>query len=138
VAIAVRSPVARTFALISPTSHHGQWSRASFKSCGEERWFLSQLAKDQKSKLSSSAPHSLYHRGKQKRPFGTHGRDSAQRARHLGLFAIQAAQHPTHSEWGLSPHVSNVDLPGVARQQGRRAITPTILGRVCGLCSSTE
>jgi hypothetical protein len=89
--MAVRSPAARTFALISPTSHHGQCCRVSLKSCGEERWFLSQLSNDQKSKLSSLAPHYLYHRGKPKRSFRTHARDSAQCARRLGLFAIQAA-----------------------------------------------
>jgi hypothetical protein len=51
-----------TFAMISPTSHHGQWSEASFKISCEERRFPSQLAKDQKIKVSGSAPHFLYHR----------------------------------------------------------------------------
>jgi hypothetical protein len=58
--------------VISPTSHHGQSGGASFKINGEERSFLSQLAEDQKSKVSSLAPRYLYFRGKPKRPFETH------------------------------------------------------------------
>jgi hypothetical protein len=44
VTIAVVTLAAGTFAVISPTRHHGQWSGASFKISGEERQFLSQLA----------------------------------------------------------------------------------------------
>jgi hypothetical protein len=33
----VGAPAARMFVMISPTSHHRQWSRASFKISGEER-----------------------------------------------------------------------------------------------------
>jgi hypothetical protein len=62
-AIAVGAPTARTFAVISPTSHHRQWSGASFKINDEERQFLSQLTEDQKCKVSDSAPHYLYRRG---------------------------------------------------------------------------
>jgi hypothetical protein len=47
--------------MVTPTSHHGQWSGASFKINGEERRFMFQLAEDQKSKLSGSTPHYLYH-----------------------------------------------------------------------------
>jgi hypothetical protein len=101
------------------TSHHGQWGGVSFKISGEEMRFLSQLTEDQKSKVSGLTPRYLYRRGKMKRPFGTHIRDSAWRARRLGLFTIQSTQRPTHYEWGPSPHINNVYPPGVARQQGR-------------------
>jgi hypothetical protein len=136
--IAVGAPAASTFAVISPTSHHGQWCVATFKINGEERQFLSQLAEDQKSKVSASAPRYLYRWGKPKWPFGTHAWDSAQRTKRLGHFTIQAAQHPTHYEWGLNPHVHNVDPPSVVRQKGRRVVTPTISRRMCGPCSSMK
>jgi hypothetical protein len=50
------APAARTIDVIFFTSHHGQWSGASFKISGEERQFPSQLTEDQKSKLSDSTP----------------------------------------------------------------------------------
>jgi hypothetical protein len=65
-AIAVGTPTASTFTVISPTRHHGQQSGVSFKIRGEERLFLSQLTEDQKSKMSGLAPCYLYHRGKPK------------------------------------------------------------------------
>jgi hypothetical protein len=58
--------------MISLTTHHGQWSRASFKISGKERRFLSQLTEDRKSKVSGSAPHYLYRKGKLNRSFKTH------------------------------------------------------------------
>jgi hypothetical protein len=87
-AIAAGAPATSMFAMISPTSHHGQWSEASFKISGEERQFLSQLAEDQKSKVSNSAPRYLYHRGKPKWSFRTHTWDSARRTKRLVLFTI--------------------------------------------------
>jgi hypothetical protein len=62
VAIAEGAPITRMFDMISPTSHHEQWGRASFKINGKERRFLAQLAEDQKSKVSDLAPRHLYHR----------------------------------------------------------------------------
>jgi hypothetical protein len=82
------------------------------------------------SKVSGLAHCYLYRTGKLKWSFGTYARDTAQCARHLNPFATQATQPPTDCEWGPSPHVNNVDPPGVVRQQGRRAITPTILKSV--------
>jgi hypothetical protein len=113
-AIAAGTPASSTFAMISPTRHHGQRSGVSFKISGEERRLLSQLIKDQKSKMSGSAPRYLYHRGKLKRPSGTDVRDSARCTKHLSLFSIQAAQCPTHYKYGMSPHVHNVDPPSAA------------------------
>jgi hypothetical protein len=77
---------ARAFAVISPSSHHRQWSGAIFKISGELSRFLSQLNEDQKSKVRGLAPHYFYHRGKLKRPFGTHAQDSSLHARHLDPF----------------------------------------------------
>jgi hypothetical protein len=57
--------------------------------------------------------------------------DRAWHAKRIGLFAIQATQHPTHCEWGPSPLVNNIDPPGTAGQLGMRAITPTTLKRAC-------
>jgi hypothetical protein len=37
VAIVAGAPATRMLAMVSPTSHHGQWSGASFKISGEER-----------------------------------------------------------------------------------------------------
>jgi hypothetical protein len=102
--------------MVSPTSHHRRRSRASFKIGGEERRFPSQHTKDQKSKVSNSAHHNLYHRGKLRWPFGTHAWDNMRHARRLGFFAIQIAQRPTHCEWGSNPHDNNVDPPEVTRQ----------------------
>jgi hypothetical protein len=96
--------------MISPTSHHGQWSGASFKISGEKRQFLSQLAEDQKSKASISAPRYLYRRGKLKRPFRTHARDSAQHARRLGFF-----RHPSHT----TPHSLRVGIEPACQQRRR-------------------
>jgi hypothetical protein len=110
--MAAGTPATGTFTMVSPTSHHGQWSRASFKIGGEERQFPSQLTQDQKSKVSGLAPRYLYHRGKLKRPFRTHAWDNARCVVCLGLFAIQTAQHPTCCKWGLNPHVNNIDPPG--------------------------
>jgi hypothetical protein len=93
-AIMAGTPTASTFVVVSPTIHHGQWSGVSFKINGEERQLLSQLAKDQKSKISGLAPRYLYHRGKPKRPFETHAWDSARYTKCLSSFAIQAARHP--------------------------------------------
>jgi hypothetical protein len=53
--IMVGAPTARTFVMISLTSHHRKWSGATFKISGEERRFLSQITEDQKSKVSNSA-----------------------------------------------------------------------------------
>jgi hypothetical protein len=92
--------------VVSPTSHHRQWSRASFKISGDEWQFLSQHSEDRKSNVSGSAPRRL---------FGTHTRDNARHARCTCLFAIQAVQYPTHCEWGSSPHINNIDPLGVAR-----------------------
>jgi hypothetical protein len=86
--IAVVALAAGTFAMVSPSSHHGQWSSTSLKIGGEERRFPSQLAIDQKSKVSSSTPICLYHRGKLMWLFGTHALDNARRAMRLGFFAI--------------------------------------------------
>jgi hypothetical protein len=60
VAIVAGAPTAVTFIVVSPTSQHGQRSRASFKVGGEERRFLSQVDEDQKSKVSGSVPRYLY------------------------------------------------------------------------------
>jgi hypothetical protein len=108
-AIEAGAPTAGTFTVISPTSHHEQSSGVTFKINGEERRFISQLAKDQKSKVSGSTPRYLYHRGKLKWPFRTHAWDKARCTKRLSLFAIQATQRPTHCKWGLSLHVHNVD-----------------------------
>jgi hypothetical protein len=35
------------------------------------------------------------------------------------VLGIQAAQLPTHYEWGPSPQVNYIDPPDVAEQQGR-------------------
>jgi hypothetical protein len=56
----------------------------------------------------------IYTTQKLKHPFKIHVWDSAMCARRLGPFAPQAAQHPTHCELGLGPHVNNADLPSVA------------------------
>jgi hypothetical protein len=135
VVIMVGAPITGTFAMVSPTSHHGRRSKASFKIGGGERQFPSQLTEDQKSKVSSLTPHCLYHRGKLKHPFGTHAWDNARCPRCFRFFAIQTAQRPTHCEWGSNPHVNNVDPPGVVRQQGRWATNSC---GVCGPCSSTK
>jgi hypothetical protein len=110
------APTIGMFAMVSPTSHHEQQSRASFKIGGKERRFPSQLTKDQKSKVSGSVPRCLYHKGKLKRPFGTHAWDNARCVVRLSFFVIQAIQCPTRSEWGSNPHVNNVNPPGVVRQ----------------------
>jgi hypothetical protein len=107
------------FAMLSPTSYHGQRYRASFKIGAKERRFPSELAKDQKSKVSSLTPRCLYHRGKLKWPFRTHAWDNAWRTVCLGFFTIQTMQHPIYCEWGSNQHVNNVDPPDVVRQQGR-------------------
>jgi hypothetical protein len=60
------APAVRTFAMISPTSHHKQWSEVSFEINGEERQFLSSLTGDQKSMVSGLGPRYLYCRGKPK------------------------------------------------------------------------
>jgi hypothetical protein len=103
------------FAMVSPTSHHKQRGRASFKIGGEERRFPSQLAKDKKSKVCSSARHCLYHREKLKRPFRTNARDKAWCSRCLGFFAIQTVQRFTCFKWGSNPHINNIDPPGMVR-----------------------
>jgi hypothetical protein len=64
-AIMVRAPTTRTLAVVSPTSHHEQWSGVSFKVSGNERRFLSQLIKDRKSKGSTLASRYLHHRENQ-------------------------------------------------------------------------
>jgi hypothetical protein len=64
--IVVGAPTTRMFVMTSPASHHGHWSGVSFKNSGEERQILSQLTEDQKSKVSSSTPHYLHHKGKLK------------------------------------------------------------------------
>jgi hypothetical protein len=64
----VGAPTIGMFTMVSPTSQHGQQSRVSFKIGCEERRFLSQLDKDQKSKMSGLAPDSLYHRGSDRTP----------------------------------------------------------------------
>jgi hypothetical protein len=133
--ITTGAPAIGMFTMVSPTGHHGQQSRESFNISGEERQFSSQLIEDQKSKVSDSAPHYLYHRGKLKLPFRTNAQDNAQHARRLGFFVIQTAQHRTRCERGSNPHVNNVDQPGVARQQGRQATTSR---GVHGPCSSTK
>jgi hypothetical protein len=115
---------------ITPTRHRMQWSRVSFRVNGGKRRFQSNLAKDLKSMVSSSTPHCLYNRGKTKRPYGIHIRESAQWARRLDFFPIRATQSPSHYEWGPGPHVNNINPTGVARQQGRRVTT---LRGVCGL-----
>jgi hypothetical protein len=68
-AIMAGAPAGRTYAVVTPISHHGQWSGGSFKISGEERRFLSKLAEDRKRKVSGSAPRYLYHREKLKRSF---------------------------------------------------------------------
>jgi hypothetical protein len=57
VAIMVGAPAPRTLAVVSPTSHHRQWSGVMLKIGGENRRFLSQLARDQNSKASGSSKH---------------------------------------------------------------------------------
>jgi hypothetical protein len=107
-----------------------EWSELQHQWRGKA--ILFKLIGDGNSKVSGSVHRlSLFilHR-KPKDPFETHVWDSVWRARHLGLFAIQATQHPTHCEWGLIPHVNNIDPPGVVGQQERRAIMPTTLKRV--------
>jgi hypothetical protein len=84
--------------------------------------FSSQLNEDEKSKVSSSTPHYLYHRGKPKRQLGTHTLDSARRARYLNFFTVQTVQCPTHCEWGPSPYDNNIISHNVVRQQGRQCI----------------
>jgi hypothetical protein len=129
VAIVIGAHAVRAFAVISPTSHHGVWGGASFKINGKKRQFLSQLTKEQTSKASGLAPHYLYRRGKPKQPFGTHAQDSARCARSLGFFATEATQCLTHCEWGLSPHVNNIDPLSMVRQRGSStflsALAPT-------------
>jgi hypothetical protein len=93
---------------------------------------------DQKSKVSGSTPLYLYRKGKPKRSFKTHARDSAWCTGRLSLLTVQATQCPTHCEWGPSPHINNIDPPSVVRQQGRRSVMPTISRRRCRLRSSTE
>jgi hypothetical protein len=44
-----------------PASHFALLKWLSFKISSEGRQFLSQLTKDQESKVSGSAPHYLYH-----------------------------------------------------------------------------
>jgi hypothetical protein len=122
--IVAGAPTTRTFTAMSPTSHYGQWHRMSFKISSEGRQSLSQHAEDQKSKVSSLTPHYLYHRRKLKLQFITHTRDNVWRARHFGLFAIQAMQRPTHCEWGPNPYDNDIDPPNKVRQQGRRPIMP--------------
>jgi hypothetical protein len=135
VVIVVGAPAVGMFAMVSPTSHDGRWSRASFKIGGKERQFPSHLAEDEKSKVSDLAPYCLNHRGKLKRSFRTHTRDNARCTRRLSFFTIQTVQRPTRCEWGSNPHVKNVDPPGMVRQQGTRATTSR---GVCGLCSSMK
>jgi hypothetical protein len=137
-AIAVGASVANKFAVIAPTSHHRQWSGASFKISDEERRFPSHQVEDQKSKVSGLAPHFLYRRGKLKWPLETHAWDSARHTKRLGLFSIQAMQRPTHCEWGPSPYIQNIDPPSVVRQQGGQVVKPTISRRMRGPCSSTK
>jgi hypothetical protein len=106
-AITVGAPTVGTSVVVYPTSHHRRWSRVSFKISGGERRFLPQLANNKKSMVSGSTPRHLYYRGKLKRPFGTHVRDSAQWARHLGLFwqigfatprSLRVGMEPTHQQ----------------------------------------
>jgi hypothetical protein len=132
--IAMGAPTTETFAMVSPTSHRGRQNKVSFKIGGGERRFLSQLVKDQKSKANGSTPCCLYHRGKSKRPFGTHARDNAWCARHHDLFVVQTVQCPTHCEWRLSMYDNNIDSPGMVRLQRRRSIMHTIVkGGACSL-----
>jgi hypothetical protein len=104
-----------TSTMVTPTSHCGRRSRASFRINGREIRFPSQLSEDQKSKVSVSTPRYLYHRVKPKRPFKTHDWDNVLHARCFDFFAIQAVQWPTRCECGLSPHVSNMNPIGMAR-----------------------
>jgi hypothetical protein len=106
-------------AIVTLTSHLKEQSRASFRINGEERRFPSQLAEDQKNKVSGSTPRCLYRRGEPKWPFESHVWDSEWHAWSLDFFTIQVVQRPVHCEWGPSPHVNNVNPTGVARQQGR-------------------
>jgi hypothetical protein len=125
------APTARAFVVISLTSHHELQDQRKDDFCPNSQ-------KDQKSKVSGSTPSYLHRKGKPKRSFETHAQDIVRRTRRLDLFAVQAAQRPTHYKWGPNPHDHNVDPPSMVRQQGRRAVTPTILSRMCGLCSSRK
>jgi hypothetical protein len=93
--IAVGAPTMGTSVVVSPISHHGQWSRASFKISSRERWLPLQLAEDQKSKVSGFRPNSL----KTKRPKEQELQD------HAGAVACGCISGP-HSnptwvrEWG--------------------------------------
>jgi hypothetical protein len=51
--------------VVSPASHHGWRSGASFKISDKERRFISQLAEERKRKASCSAPRYLCHRENQ-------------------------------------------------------------------------
>jgi hypothetical protein len=63
--IVMGAPAMGTSAIVTPTSHRRQWSRVSFQISSREMQFLSNLTEDQKSKVSSSTPPCLYHRGTQ-------------------------------------------------------------------------
>jgi hypothetical protein len=113
----VGASTTRSLALVSPTNHHGQWSGASFKISGKERRFLSQLAKDRKSKANSLTPHYLYHRGNR----SSHLEPMPGIVRGvLGTLAF-SPQSPTYYEWEPIPHINNINLPGVVRQRSHHA-----------------
>jgi hypothetical protein len=100
--------------------------------------FCPNTQKDQKCKVSGLAPSYLYRKEKLKWSFRTHARDIACCTGCLGLFAAQATQRHTHCKWGPNPHGHNINPPSAVRQQGRRAIMPTISRRMRGLCSSMK
>jgi hypothetical protein len=106
----------------------------------DQRWgkvISAQLTNNQKCKVSGLTSRRLYSRGKPKYPFKTYVWHCARWAR-LGLFAKQAVQRLARCEWGWSPHISNINPPGVARRQEWRAILTMTLRRMRGHHSSMK
>jgi hypothetical protein len=137
-AIAVGAPTIRTFAVISPTSHHSNGAGRASRSVARKGDFCPNSLKIKRARRA--VRHlAIYTVGASR---SGHSEPKSEIVRDmlgaLAFFVIQATQCLTHCEWGLSPHVNIFDPPGMVRQQGRRAITPTTLRGVCGLCSSTD
>jgi hypothetical protein len=122
-------------AAATSASHRKKQSQASFKINDMQGRCSSKPAEDLKSEVSSSTPHSLYHKRELNQPFRTHIWDSVHCVGCLNFFSISAVQCPVHCKLEPDPHVNNVNSIGVARQHGRRATNPR---KVCGLCFIDE
>jgi hypothetical protein len=90
----------------------------------EDDFFL-QLVEGRESKVSSSALRCLYHRKKPKQRSRTHAQGKVLRVSRVGLFAIKAVQHLSHSKRRLGPYDNGIDPPDEATRQGGQFITHT-------------